>query len=209
MLLLLVLLVLMVVLLLLVLVPVAFVFCCSPVVPGRPIPRADTFAACVLQHQEPRDDFSVLADSREACLAREIVCRILMQFMRKRCAAKDGPRNAVRVSFYARWRIALLLRSLTPPLLPVLCVLVPPDDCLDLPSQVVLAGIATSLIVDVEDLDFTDIVFHWGSEFFVEKEFDVGSVELSSARGMPRLCFNSSISIVLAPCRAYHHLHDR
>lgn len=62
--------------------------------------------------------------------------------------------------------------------------------------------------MDVEDLDFTDIVFHWGSEFFVEKEFDVGSVELSSARGKPRLCFNSSISIVLAPCRAYH-LHDR
>lgn len=46
-----------------------------------------------------------------------------------------------------------------------------------------MAGIATHLGVDVEDLDFAGITFYQGSEFPIAKEFDVGYVELSSVRG--------------------------
>ena len=50
-------------------------------------------------------------------------------------------------------------------------------------SQAVLAGIAPYLGVNVDDLDFADLTFFQGSEFFIQKKFDVGYVELSSIRG--------------------------
>ena len=65
-----------------------------------------------------------------------------------------------------------------------------------LSSQVVLAGVAAALGVDLEDLDFEDIGFFQGSEFSIEKEFDAGSVELSSVRGESDLCFDLSIPLV-------------
>lgn len=51
------------------------------------------------------------------------------------------------------------------------------------PVQVILAGIAANLSVQVDDLDFSGLTFLQGSNFSVEKEFDVGSVELSSVLG--------------------------
>ena len=46
-----------------------------------------------------------------------------------------------------------------------------------------MAGIAANLSVQVDDLDFSGLTFLQGSNFSIEKEFDVGSVELSSVLG--------------------------
>lgn len=66
-------------------------------------------------------------------------------------------------------------------------------------SQDVLAGIAADLGVNVEDLDFADLAFYQGSEFPIEKEFDMGSVELSSVRGEPGAEINPA-----PPARVLH-----
>lgn len=82
------------------------------------------------------------------------------------------------------------------------CVSSCPRACLNIPSQLVLAGIAAGLEMDFEDLHFADVAFYLGSEFSIENEFDVGYVELSSVRGESDLLFNLSTSIVLyiLPC---------
>eukprot|EP00903_Cladosiphon_okamuranus_P017296 g15937.t2 len=54
----------------------------------------------------------------------------------------------------------------------------------NLADPAVLAEIAAGLGVEVENLDFGGITFYQGSEFPIEKEFDGGSVELSSIRGI-------------------------
>lgn len=49
--------------------------------------------------------------------------------------------------------------------------------------QDALSRIAADLGVDVEDLDFGSLTFHQGEEVLIQKEFDGGSVELSSVLG--------------------------
>ena len=57
------------------------------------------------------------------------------------------------------------------------------DACRALRLQAVLSRIAPYLGVNVDDLDFADLTFFQGSEFFIQKKFDLGYVELSSIRG--------------------------
>lgn len=57
--------------------------------------------------------------------------------------------------------------------------------------QVVLAGVAAGLSVDVEDLGFADLAFFQGGEFPIENEFSDGFDENSSDSAQPGLCFCS------------------
>lgn len=60
-----------------------------------------------------------------------------------------------------------------------------------------MAGIAASLGLGVDDLDFVGLAFYQGSDFSIANEFDMGSLELSSARG--GTCVRFDLRIPPAP----------